>query len=152
MVLGLGTTVMMLIYTRARDPHRTVTVALSHSPLSSAPTCAQTIPHHRSDHMSQPRNGTCSQPVGELYLDNASRRKFVGLFRIAFGVFLLMLGLICGHERCRRYGQWLHNQLPTKTVRHDHYPVPPGDLLPWPCSVPSPSATQTWGYLCHRRL
>ena len=101
------------LYTRTR-PNIVPSRSLSRSRRCRPhPPAHKQARHCRSDHMSQPRNGTCSQPVGELYLDNASRRNFVCLFRIGFGVFLLMLGLVCGHERCRRYGQWLHNQLPT---------------------------------------
>ena len=146
-VLCLDTMVISLNHARATRPNIVPSRSLSPTRrrLPGPPTQEQAR-HCRSDHMPQPRNGTCSraQPVGELYLDNASRRNFVGLFRIAFGVFLLMLGLLCGSERCRGYGQCLHNQLPTKKVRRDQYPLSPGDLLPWPCSVRSPNATQTW--------
>ena len=121
MFLGLGTAVIMLyLYTHTRPnivPSRSLSRTRHCRP---HPPAHKQVRHCRSDHMSQPRNGTWSQPVGELYLDNASRRNFVDLFRIGFGVFLLTLGLVCGRERCRGYGKWFHNQIPTKQVRRDH--------------------------------
>ena len=96
MVLGLGTTVITLNYARATRPNTVPSRSLSRSRhCRPHPPAHKQARHCRSDHMSQPRNGTCSrtQPAGELTSTMHPGEISLIFFESPLASFFLCLGL-----------------------------------------------------------